>query len=375
MMSVLDTKFMALAIQLARKGLYTTRPNPRVGCVIVNNGAIVGQGFHYRAGEAHAEVNALAEAAEQTKGATSYVTLEPCSHYGRTPPCAKALIEAGIVRVVVAMQDPNPAVAGRGLTMLRDAGVEVVSGVLEQQARALNPGFINRMNQGLPFVRVKLAMSVDGRTAMASGESKWITGPEARADVQRLRARSCAILTAAGTVLADNPALNVRAGQCKLENIDDVLALQPARVVIDPKAQLTGNEAVFDANARSIYVTDEKLAKRCTLSTATLRNTETVGLPVNGHGHFQLDALLVSLARRDINEVLVEAGASLAGSFIQQGYVDELLVYMAPKLLGSNARALAVLPYNTMAQSRPLALIDQRMLGDDIKFTYRFEGL
>lgn len=351
-----DHAYMARAIQLAARGLETTRPNPRVGCVLVRDGQLVGEGWHEVAGGPHAEVVALRAAGPQARGATAYVTLEPCSHHGRTPPCADALLEAGVARVVAAMEDPNPRVSGNGLARLREAGVDVASGLLAAQAEALNPGFVKRMRQGLPYVRVKSAMSLDGRTAMASGESKWITSPGARQDVQHLRARSCAIVTGVGTVLADDPAMTVR-----LEG----RTRQPLRVVVDaqlrtpPQARILQGGAVLATLARGDH---EALAA----AGASL-------LPVPAKdGRVDLEALLRALAAREVNEVLVEAGAMLAGAFVAAGLVDELVIYLAPKLMGHGARGLFELPgLTTMAQSIPLAISDIRAVGPDWRVTAR----
>lgn len=351
-----DHAFMARALRLAERGLETTTPNPRVGCVLVRDGRVVGEGWHEFAGGPHAEVNALRAAGSEAKGATAYVTLEPCSHHGRTPPCADALITAGVARVVAAMEDPNPAVAGSGLARLRAAGIQVASGLMTAQAEALNPGFLKRMRSGLPYVRVKSAMSLDGRTAMASGESKWITSAPAREDVQRLRARSCAIVTGVGTVLSDDPAMTVRLPGCRR---------QPLRVVVDaqlrtpPTARVLQGGAVLATLTRD---TDEALVA----AGATL-----LPLPAKG-GHVDLEALLRWLAEQGINEVLVEAGALLAGAFIKAGLVDELIIYLAPKLMGHGARGLFELPgLDTMAKALPLTISDVRAVGHDWRVTAR----
>lgn len=358
-----DTAYMARALQLAQQGLFTTDPNPRVGCVLVKEGQIVGEGAHLRAGEGHAEVNALRMAGDAAKGATAYVTLEPCSHYGRTPPCAKGLIEAGVSRVVSAMQDPNPLVAGRGLSMLSEAGIVSESGLLEAQARALNPGFIKRMETGRPFVRVKLAMSLDGRTAMRSGESQWITGPQARQDVQRLRARSSAIITGIGSILQDDSALTVRAAELADATIDPTRLRQPLRVVLDTQGQLPASARILQQPGRTLWVTR---GERDMAGAEVLEGQLA-------EGRIDLAWLLAYLAKHEhANEVLVETGAELAGSFIKQGLVDELVVYLAPTLLGSHARPLAVLPLEEMAQQQRLTLLDLRQLGDDLRLTYRF---
>ena len=364
--SVSDREYMARAIQLAKEGLYTTQPNPRVGCVLVKQGCIVGEGFHYRAGEGHAEVNALRVAGEEAKGATAYVTLEPCSHYGRTPPCSEALINAGVTRVVAAMVDPNPQVAGRGMTMLREAGIEATSGLLEESARALNPGFIKRMETGLPFVRVKSAISLDGRTAMASGESKWITGPAARGDVQKLRAQSSVILTGIGSILQDDSALTVREAQLNLPNVADVVEKQPLRVVLDSYLQMPLTASILKQPGRTLIVTcsDDTIAQN-KLKDA---GAEVLVMPADENGRVALLPLLRWLASEEqCNDLLVETGSVLAGAFVEQKLADELHVYMAMKLLGSQAKPLFELPLTKMSEQVELQMLDSRMLGDDLK--------
>lgn len=356
-----DHAYMARALELARKGLYSTHPNPRVGCVIVRDGAIVGEGWHVRAGEPHAEVHALRQAGELARGATAYVTLEPCSHHGRTPPCAEALVKAGVGRVVAAMQDPNPLVAGRGLALLRDAGIEVRSGVLESEARALNAGFVKRMEQGLPFLRVKLAMSLDGRTAMASGESQWITGPQARAAVQRLRARSSVVLTGADTVLTDRARLTVRDGELGLEAEQAALALQrpPLRVLVDGGLRVPLDAPFFQAGPALVATVDG--GGRESYQAA---GHDLLALP-GADGRVSLPGLLRELAARGANEVLVEAGPRLAGVFARLGLVDEYQIFVAAKFLGSSARPLLELPLERMAEAPELRIADIRAVGDD----------
>lgn len=368
-----DHAFMSRALQLAAQGLYTTDPNPRVGCVIVRGEEIVGEGFHARAGEPHAEVNALRMAGERAGGATVYVTLEPCSHHGRTGPCADALISAGPARVVVAMQDPNQQVRGNGMAKLRAAGIAVDVGVLESEAGALNPGFIARMTRGTPFVRLKLAMSLDGRTAMADGTSQWITGAEAREDVQRLRARSSAVLTGIGTLLADNPALTVRPDDWRHGIYAHEWVRQPLRVLLDRELRAAPEAALFAAAGGETLVVagDRVLASPAGGRRAELlraQGVEVIGLPVVGAG-IALAALMTELGLREVNELLVEAGATLAGAFVAAGLVDELVVYAAPVLLGSQARPLLALPIAGMAEKIPLILKDVRMLGGDIRMT------
>ncbi len=369
-MSADDYRYMARAIQLADRGRYTTHPNPRVGCVLVKNDQIVGEGFHRRAGEPHAERNALAMAGDQARGATAYVTLEPCCHHGRTPPCSDGLIEAGVSRVVVAIQDPNPRVAGKGIAQLQQAGIPVDQGVMTREAMALNPGFIKRMVAGKPFVRCKLAMSLDGRTAMANGESKWITGDAARLDVQRLRARSDAIVTGIGTVLADDPSLNVRLRATELPGVEsDDDRLQPLRVVLDPELQMPVTSRMLTLPGNTLIVTaseDERL--RAELQSA---GTEVILLP-HPNGHVELSVLLETLANRDINEVLIESGPTLAGAAVAAGWVDELVIYAAPLLMGSDARGLLNMPGLVAMKDRiELEIQDLRMVGQDMRITAR----
>lgn len=357
-----DHAYMARALELARKGLYSTHPNPRVGCVIVRDGDVVGEGWHARAGEPHAEVHALRQAGERARGATAYVTLEPCSHHGRTPPCADALINAGVARVVAAMQDPNPQVSGNGLLRLMHAGIAVQSGVLEAEARVLNAGFIKRMEHGLPFVRVKLAMSLDGRTAMASGESQWITGAAARSAVQRLRARSSVVVTGADTVLADGARLTLRESELGLNPEQTFMALsrQPQRVLIDGRLRVPLHVPFFQAGAAMVAT--------CAAASARFRylddGHELLAVP-GSNGHVDLRRLLLELAGRGANEVLVEAGPRLAGAFARLGLVDEYQLFVAAKFLGSSARPLLDLPLARMADAPALKIVDMRAVGDD----------
>ncbi len=360
--SIADHRFMARALQLAQRGLFTTDPNPRVGCVLVKNDKVVGEGWHQRAGEPHAEINALRAAdalvkggaKDGAKGATAYITLEPCCHHGRTPPCSDALIAAGVTRVVVAMQDPNPQVAGQGLAQLQKAGIETRSDVMQAQAEALNPGFIKRMRSGRPYVYGKMAMSLDGRTAMASGESQWITGAEARQDVHRLRARSAAIITSIGTVLADDPSLTVR--------LDEAVQ-QPLRVVLDSQLQMPLGAKMLSLPGRTLVLTVSSDEQK----TAALRDAGAeVEVLAEHQGRVDLHAVMDCLVRHDINEILVEAGATLCGSFLQAGLFDELVVYMAPLLMGSNARGLLNLPgVEKMDQAVKLEIVDVRAVGND----------
>lgn len=360
MFSTADYQHMAQALQLAERGLYSTSPNPRVGCVIVKDGAVVGQGWHQRAGEAHAEIHALQQAGEAARGATVYVTLEPCSHHGRTPPCADALIAAGVARVVAAMQDPNPQVAGNGLALLEQAGICTACGLLEDAARELNAGFIKRMVLGHPWLRIKTASSLDGKTALSSGDSKWITGAAARQDVHRLRARSCAILTGVGTVLADDPQLNVR-------GVDT--PRQPLKVVVDSRLNTPPNAQILQAG-KTLIVCAEPDAKRMTALERA--GAEILCLP-GENAQVDLAALLSILARRGINEVMTEAGATLNGALIAAGFVDEWIMYVAPVLLGDAARGLFTLPEPAQMQDRKiLAIKDLRQVGADLRLTAHF---
>ena len=364
MTTAFDTRMMARALQLARRGKYSAMPNPHVGCVLVRDGQVIGEGFTQPAGGDHAEIQALKAAGDAT-GATAYVTLEPCSHQGKTGPCADALVTAGIVRVVAALEDPNPLVAGRGLEKLRAAGVDVESGLLETEAEAVIPGFVARMRRGRGRVRAKIAMSVDGRTAMDSGESQWITGAEARADVQRLRARSCAIVTGVGTVLSDDCSLSVRSGELGLPEDEAELAssVQPLRVVLDSALRTPPDARVLDSSAATVLAHD----KECEVP-AALAEVDRIGLQ-HGPDGVDLDALLDELTARQCNEILVESGPRLAGSLLQAGLLDELIIYMAPTLMGSDARPLVELPLERMAQKVPLVIEDIRRIGRDWRIT------
>jgi diaminohydroxyphosphoribosylaminopyrimidine deaminase/5-amino-6-(5-phosphoribosylamino)uracil reductase len=361
MKQVSDYTYMTRALQLAERGLYTTDPNPRVGCVIVKSGQIVGEGWHARAGGPHAEIHAREQAGEMARGATAYVTLEPCCHHGKTPPCSAALIEAGVARVVVAMGDPNPLVAGSGLRELQQAGIEVESGLLETQARALNPGFVKRMSEGRPLVRCKLAMSLDGRTAMASGESKWITGEAARHDVHLLRARSSAIISGIGTVLADDPALDIRLE----DEAPEGGWLQPLRVILDPHLSTPVNARLLGLPGRKLIVTtvDEQDVRKQLQS-----DTTSVVVLQDGVDHIDLHGLMKMLAELEVNEVLLETGATLSGAMLQAGLIDELIVYMAPHLMGNGARGLFNLPgLEQMSQRLQLEIEDIRPVGKDFR--------
>lgn len=361
-----DVFYMARALELARRGLYTTHPNPRVGCVIVRDGVVVGEGFHARAGEPHAEVHALRMAGERARGATAYVSLEPCCHHGRTPPCASALIEAGVARVVSAMQDPNPRVAGGGHALLRAAGVEVESGVLEAEARELNAGFIQRMSTGRPRVRLKWGASLDGRSALSNGASQWITGVEARRDVQFQRARASAILSTAATVLADGARLNVRLSADELGIQGPVR--QPQRVILDRRLRLSPELPLFAHEGEQgevwVYTASRDIARRNALEAAGARVWEA---PVRQDG-LDLGWIIADLARREVNELWVEAGPRLGGGLIEQGLVDELILYLAPMLLGDDARPLAILPgLDALDQARRWHWQDVRRVGADLR--------
>ncbi|MFZ5580042.1 MAG: bifunctional diaminohydroxyphosphoribosylaminopyrimidine deaminase/5-amino-6-(5-phosphoribosylamino)uracil reductase RibD [Pseudomonadota bacterium] len=362
-----DVRFMARALELARRGLYTAHPNPRVGCVIVRDGAIIGEGFHARAGEPHAEVHALRMAGVRdergARGATVYVTLEPCCHHGRTGPCSNALIDAGVARVVSAMQDPNPRVAGGGHGLLRAAGIEVETGLLEAEARELNMGFITRMVSGRPLVRLKWGASLDGRTALANGASQWITGPEARRDVQFWRARSSAVLSSAATVLADAARLSVRLGAEGL-GIEGAVR-QPVRVVLDRTLRLTPDVPLIDGQGEIwVYTASADTGRRLALEQA---GVSVLDAPECASG-LDLGFVLDDLARREVNEVLVEAGPRLGGALLAGGYVEALLVYVAPMLLGDHARPLAVLPrLEELDQARRWHWRDVRRVGEDLR--------
>ena len=362
-----DIAYMARAIQLARGGYFTARPNPIVGCVIVKDHRIIGEGFHRKAGEPHAEIHALNAAANNAKGSTVYVTLEPCSHTGRTPPCANALIEAGVKRVVAAMTDPNPEVAGEGLDRLRAAGIEVTEGVLQSEAMQLNPGFIKRMQHGLPYVRVKLAMSLDGRTAMASGESKWITGEHARVDVHRLRAASGVMMTGSGTILADNPSLTYRLQdheQFRQQIPAD--AEQPLRVICDSRLLTPTTAKILQRPGNTLIATLQMDERAEALQQA---GAEVIQIKQD-NGKLSLQDLLANLAERGINEVMVEAGAGLAGALLNAKLVDEFIIYMAPHLMGDSARGLMQLPgLDAMADRVVVKIKDIRAIGDDWKIT------
>jgi diaminohydroxyphosphoribosylaminopyrimidine deaminase / 5-amino-6-(5-phosphoribosylamino)uracil reductase len=359
---------MTRALELASRGVATSQPNPRVGCVLVRDGHIVGEGWHERAGGPHAEAMALERAVGAVAGATAYVTLEPCNHHGRTPPCTEALINAGVKRVVYAVDDPNPLVNGSGARRLREAGVQVQSGLMESQAIELNAGFIKRMRQGLPLIRLKLAMSLDGRTALHDGRSKWITGEDARRDVQAWRARSSAVLTGIGTVLADDPWLSVRPGGPGVR--------QPLRVILDSGLRTPPVARVFDGAASQgvwIFTTATDPERIAALEARGARVEQAAAAAPTGTGtQVDLAQVLRSLGRSGVNEVLVEAGAILGGAFVQQQCVDELLLYVAPIVLGDRARGLVnMLEPQSLSQARRFELIESVPLGTDLRLRLR----
>ncbi|MDA8389869.1 MAG: bifunctional diaminohydroxyphosphoribosylaminopyrimidine deaminase/5-amino-6-(5-phosphoribosylamino)uracil reductase RibD [Gammaproteobacteria bacterium] len=348
-----DSQAMAQALQLAERGRTSTHPNPRVGCVIVREGVIVGQGYHERAGLPHAEVMALRDAGERARGATVYVTLEPCCHTGRTPPCTDALLAAGVGRVVVAMEDPDPRVAGGGVARLRAAGLAVDTGVMEAAARALNRGFISRLTRRRPFVRAKVGASLDGRTALTTGESRWITSPEARADVQRLRAESSAIMTGIGTVMADNPALTVRPRPSR----------PPQRIIVDSRLRIADEAAVLRPASEAIVATVADTGPRAEGLRAAGVRVVAAG---SGEGGVDLAVLMEKLAAMDINDLLVEAGPRLLASLILKRLVDELIVYMAPSLLG-DGQPIAALRLACLAEQVRWRYVQVRQIGPDLR--------
>ena len=359
-----DCAHMARALQLAARGIYSAQPNPMVGCVLVNNGEIAGEGWHERAGEAHAEINALREAGEKARGAVAYVTLEPCAHHGKTPPCVDALIEAGVGKVIAAMQDPFEQVSGRGLEALQEADIETDVGLMQSAAEALNAGYLSRVTRGRPFLRLKIAASLDGAIAMESGESQWITGPEAREDVQELRARSGAIMTGIGTVLADDPSLNVRSPSI------DLPGDQPLRVVLDSRLRMP-------LTARMLTVPGETLV--CCIAGEDDSRLSDAGAKVQvfgAHGDVvNVFEVLAALAERTINDVLVEAGPLLAGYLLEKDLVDELVIYQSPHIMGSNTRGMFTTPnWSALADRRTLDVIDTRRVGGDTKITARISG-
>ena len=359
MTSAKDYKYMARALRLAERGLYSTHPNPRVGCVIVKDGQVVGEGWHLQAGGPHAEINALQQAGAEAAGATLYVTLEPCCHHGRTPPCTAAVIAAGVSKVIVAVEDPNPQVAGQGLRVLQKAGIQVSAGLLAAEAEVLNCGFVKRMRAGRPWVRAKLAMSLDGRTALAGGESQWITGAEARRDVHRLRARSSAIMTGVDTVLSDDPALTVR-----LDDVD--VQGQPLRVILDSRLRTPPQARLLGMPGNTLILAGEQALAG---GAAFGAGVEVARLPLVD-GRLDLAAVLQHLGSREINEVHLEAGATLCGALLAAGLVDELVVYLAPHLMGDTARGLFRLPGLERMEDRiGLQISDIRAVGKDWRIT------
>lgn len=361
MITDFDRYAMSRALALAERGLETTDPNPRVGCVIAKNGRIIGEGWHERAGEAHAEIAALRAVSESVGGATVYITLEPCSHYGRTPPCANALVEARVARVVFAVYDPDPRVSGQGAEALLQAGISVETGLMEAEATELNIGFMKRMKRGMPWVRLKLGMSLDGRTALANGTSQWITGPASREDVHRWRARSSAVLTGVGTVLADDPQLNVR--------LPGNNRRQPLRVILDSRLRTPPDARLFESDGPVIILTATTVAAAAESLTACGAQVEIVP----GYaGFLDLGSVLQRLGELEVNEVLVEAGPTLAGELLTGYFVDELLLYVAPKLLGPQARPLLNLPeVQKLEEAWGFALFEVKRTGDDLRLRLR----
>jgi len=354
-----DRDYMQRALELAARGLYTTTPNPRVGCVIVRDDIVVGEGFHERTGEAHAEVRALHAAGERARGATVYLTLEPCAHQGRTPPCADALIAAGVARVVAAMRDPNPLVAGGGFDRLRAAGIAVESGLLEEEAQALNIGFVSRMTRGRPWVRLKVAASLDGKTALANGKSQWITGSDARRDGHAFRARACAILTGIGTLRDDDPRLDVR----EVET-----TRQPLKILVDSRLEAPLDAKLFRSGKVLVAAAVEDAARIAALEA---RGIEAVVLP-NANGKVDLAQLMLELGRRQLNEIHVEAGFKLNGSLMREGLVDELLVYLAPSLIGESPNGMFNLPaLDDLSAQRRLEFTDVTRIGADVRLRAR----
>jgi diaminohydroxyphosphoribosylaminopyrimidine deaminase/5-amino-6-(5-phosphoribosylamino)uracil reductase len=361
MFTAADHDHMARALELAALGLNSTTPNPRVGAVIVKDGRVVGEGWHRRAGEPHAEMLALAQAGAKARGATAYLTLEPCSHFGRTPPCVRSLIDAHIARVVTAMEDPNPRVNGQGLAQLREAGIDVRCGLLQAEARALNPGFVSRMARGLPWVRMKVAASLDGRTALRNGESQWITGEAARADGHAWRARACAILTGIGTVRDDDPQMNVR-----LVETDR----QPLKVLVDSRLEVALEASLLRTGRVLIACAIDNPGKEAELRD---RGCEVIKLS-NARGKVDLPALMRELAAREINELHVEAGFRLNGSLLREDCVDELVIYLAPALLGDAVGMFDLPPLDDLERRRKLSIASVDRVGDDIRVVARVEG-
>lgn len=371
MTPALATQHMARALQLAELGRFSARPNPRVGCVIAHEDQVVGEGFHQRAGEPHAEIHALRMAGEKARGADVFVSLEPCAHQGRTPPCVGSLIKAGVKRVWAAVQDPNPQVSGKGLEQLRAAGIEIHLGLLQAEAILLNKGFISRMTRERPWVTLKLAASMDGRTAMASGESKWISSEPARADVHRLRAEAGAVLTSSNTVIADDPELNVRVVPGYPIRDGSMLVLQPDRIVLDTSARVKPKAKVWAAGVRRFWITSPASLWAVSLATVNIKNNvDVMAVEDDEHGPISLHRALTVLALREVNHVLVECGPKLAGAFLKARLVDEVVLYMAASMLGHEARALANMPGMSLLKDRLLfRYTDVRMVGPDIRIT------
>lgn len=367
-----DEQAMRRAIELAGLGCYTTAPNPNVGAVLVKGGEIIGEGYHQQAGGPHAEVFALRQAGDSAKGATAYVTLEPCSHFGRTPPCANALIAAGVSRVVVAMLDPNPLVAGRGVAMLRDAGITVDVGLFEMQARELNPGFLSKMERKRPFCRLKIAISLDGRIALANGESKWLTGALAREDVQLLRAKACAIISSAETVLADNARLDLRSAA--ITPMADGQLRQPLRVILDRRARLTGAEPMFQTGGRIVVIYATNLASLPSLDGAKVE-VEQWQVDEDNSGFLAIDSIMQRLSMLPINVIWLEAGAKLSSAWLASGFVDELMVYQAPILLGQDAKAMLSMPaLEKLADAKRFRWREFTQIGDDLRLVANLSG-
>jgi len=364
-----DEYWMMRALALAELGLYTTRPNPKVGCVLVKDNHNIGEGWHYRAGEQHAEIAALAAAGANAIDSCAYVTLEPCSFTGRTPPCTNALIQAGVRRVVIAMSDPYKSVNGEGIRQLQLAGMQVECGLLEAQAKALNPGFIRRSVSGMPFVRCKMAMSLDGRTAMASGQTCWITGKDARKDVQKWRAQSCAIITGIDTVLHDDCLLTIRPDELDVDGSEQICQKQPLRVILDSTLKISPSARILNANGRAIIVTcnPDKIRQDSFKS----HNVDVVELP-GDNGHIHLPSVLNLMCEYKCNEVLIESGSTLAGAFITAGLVDQAIVYMAPTLMGSRARPLFELPFDDVNDKISVSISNISHIGKDLRFIIDF---
>jgi diaminohydroxyphosphoribosylaminopyrimidine deaminase / 5-amino-6-(5-phosphoribosylamino)uracil reductase len=358
-----DYEYMARALRLAERAVFTAHPNPRVGCVLVVDGKVIGEGWHRKTGEAHAEINALAMAGSRANGCTAYVTLEPCNHDGKTSPCTHALIDAGVVEVVAAMADPNPAVAGSGFEALRHAGIGVRVGLMEAAARALNRGFASRFERGRPFVRLKIAAGIDGKTAMATGESQWITGEAARRDVQKLRASSGAVMTGAATVMADNPALTVR------DKSIDHDGMQPLRVVLDSRLRMPASSRMLNMpGSTAVFCVDERNRKMLEDAGAQ------VYVVADADGKIDLAAVMNKLGELQINDVLVEAGRSLAGAIVASSLADELVIYLAPHMMGSETRGMLLTPeWTDLDQRQTLRFVDVRMVGQDLRITARPE--